>query len=236
MIIALYKKHHLHRFSVVITGFICIGRGITVNSEEFMLDHAILSHYSNKNEASQIAGRTKGNTKGFSTYKKPIVFTTEKFNDIAFEWEQKSRKLAELAFQKEQNGESTVIDKNEFSTLDKPYDHIIHPVLFDSFEKAKEFLGTKERVMNGKVRSTKKSVIHVREGYSVTSKLLKPGQTVEDLTKEDRITMEQAKSIPASRSISSTDKGSRYFILPVYDNMESPPNSVKYQVRYIQFK
>ena len=235
MIIALYKRHHLHRFSVVITGFICIGRGITINSEEFMLDYAILSHYSNKNEASQIAGRTKGNTKGFSTYKKPIVFTTEPFNEIAIEWEKKSRKLAELAFQKEQLGESTVINKCEFKTLDKPYDYIIHPILFDSFEKAKEFLGTKERDMKEKVQSTKKSVIHNCEGYSVTSKLLKPGQIAKDLTKEDRITMEKAMSIPASRSISSTDKGSKYLILPVYATMDSPPNSVKYQVRYIKF-
>jgi uncharacterized membrane protein YgcG len=90
--------------------------------------------------------------------------------------------------------------------------------------------------MNGKVRSTKGDVIHICDGYSITSKLLKPGQTVENLTKEDRITMEKAKSVPISRSISSTDKGSRYLILPVYENEESPPNSVKYQVRYIKFE
>lgn len=59
-----------------------------------MLDYAILSHYSNKNEASQIAGRTKGNTKGFSNYKKPIVFTTEPFNEIAIEWGKKIKKIS----------------------------------------------------------------------------------------------------------------------------------------------
>ncbi len=235
-IIELYKKLNLQRFPVVITGYICIGRGITINSNDFMLDYAILSHYSDKNEASQLAGRMKGNMKGFDNYRIPVVFTTDSFNDIAVEWENKSKRLAELAFQKEQNGQSTVIDKTEFKTCDKPYSYVVHPTLFATFEKAKEFLVTKEREMDGKARSTKKSVIHICEGYSVTSKLLKPGQTVDDLTKEDRITMEKAKSIPASRSISSTDKGSRYLILPVYENEDSCPNSVKFQVRYIKFE
>jgi hypothetical protein len=200
-----------------------------------MLDYAILSHFSDKNEASQIAGRMKGNMKGFANYKKPVVFTTQKFNDIAIEWEQKSRQLARLAFEKEQNGMPTVIDKTEFKTCDKSYEYVCHTILFDTFEKAKAFLVTKEREMDGKVRSTKKSVIHICDGYSVTSKLLRDGQTVDDLAKEDRITLEKAKSILNSRCISATDKGSRYLILPVYENEESPPNSVKFQVRYIKF-
>lgn len=231
----IYQQQQLDRFPFVITGYICIGRGITINSDDFMLDYAVLSHYSDKNEASQIAGRMKGNMKGFANYKKPVVFTTENFNDIAIEWEQKSRLLARLAFEKEQNGLPTVIDKTEFKTCDKPYEYICHPILLDTFEKAKAFLVTKEREMDGKVRSTKKSVIHICDGYSITSKLLRDGQTVEDLTKEDRITIEKAKSILNSRCISATDKGSRYLILPVYENEESLPNSVKFQVRYIKF-
>lgn len=235
----IYQAHELHRFPFVITGYICIGRGITINSDDFMLDYAILSHYSDKNEASQIAGRMKGNMKGFANYKKPVVFTTEKFNDIAIEWEQKSRLLARLAFEKEQHGLSTVIDKTEFKTCDKPYEYVCHTNIFadmfDTFEKAKAFLVTKERDMDGKVRSTKKSVIHICDGYSVTSKLLRDGQTVDDLTKEDRVTLEKSKSILNSRCISATDKGSRYLILPVYENEESLPNSVKFQVRYIKF-
>jgi hypothetical protein len=231
----IYQQQQLDRFPFVITGYICIGRGITINSDDFMLDYAVLSHYSDKNEASQIAGRMKGNMKGFANYKKPVVFTTENFNDIAIEWEQKSRMLARLAFEKEQNGLPTVIDKTEFKTCDKPYDYVCHAELFNTFEAAKAFLVGKEREMDGKVRSTKKSVIHICEGYSVTSKLLRDGQTVEDLTKEDRITLEKAKAILNSRSISSTDKGSRYLILPVYETDDSPPNSVKFQVRYIKF-
>jgi hypothetical protein len=115
----IYTEKHLERFAVVITGYICIGRGITIMSENFMIDYAILSHYSNKNEASQLAGRVKGNIKGFSSYNRerpPIIFTKEEFNDIAIEWEHKSRTLAQLAFQKRLNGEITVVNKAEFKT------------------------------------------------------------------------------------------------------------------------
>jgi len=237
-LIDIYIKHKLERFAFVITGYICIGRGITIMSDNFMIDYAILSHYSSKNEASQLAGRMKGNIKGFKTYKEkklPMIFTTEKFNKIAIEWENKSKKLAKLAFEKEQNGMTTVIYKHEFKTCDKPFNYICSEKLFNSFEEAKQFLFTKEREMECKVKTTKNSVIHEREGYCVTSKLLHDNKTVADLTKDDRITMEKARIIPPSRCISSTDKGSRYLILPVYENEMSPPKSVKYQVRYIKF-
>lgn len=236
-IIELYNTYRLDRFAVVITGYICIGRGITIISNDFMIDYAILSHYSDKNEASQLAGRIKGNIKGFINYKPCVVYTNEKFNNIVTELEEKSRTLATLAFEKYKRGEPTIIDKTEYKTCDKPYKYIIHETLFNSFEKAKEFLKSKEREMNAKVNTSKKSVIHIlSDGYSVTSKLLKSGQTVDDLSRNDIITREKAQNIEASTCISSTNKGSRYLILPVYDNENSEPHSVKFQVRYIKFE
>ena len=60
-----YKKHNLKEFPIVITGNICIGRGISIVSENFMTDYGILSLCHNQQEASQNAGRLKGNIKGF---------------------------------------------------------------------------------------------------------------------------------------------------------------------------
>ena len=87
-------------------------------------------------------------------------------------------------------------------------------------------------------KESKGSVIHQTPdgGYSVTSKLLKPGKKVADLRSSDRITLEDASRIAPGSCISSTDKGSRYLILPVYESMDSPPKSVQFQVRYISFK
>ena len=47
--------------------------------------------------------------------------------------------------------------------------------------------------------------------------------------------MIKANNIGAGNCISSSDKGSRYLILPVYETMETSANNVKYQVRYINF-
>jgi hypothetical protein len=234
----IYRYNQLYRFPFVITGYICIERGVTIISEEFMLDFAILSHCSNKEGVSQIAGRMTGNIKGFKSYnpkKLPVIFTTENFNKIAFEQEKKSRILGKLAFDKKLNGELTVINMNEYNTCDKPYKYICHPDLFDSFEDSKKFLITKQRDMDCKIKAVKKQVIHECDGYFVTSKLLAPGKTIADLTKDDRITYEKAKSISESRCISKTDKGSRYLILPLYENENTLPKNVKFQVRYIKF-
>ena len=236
IICRLYLEHNLNKYPIAITGNICIGRGISIMSNNFMIDYGILSLCHNKQEASQNAGRLKGNIKNWSNYKKPIVFTTENFNKIAIEWERKSRELAKLAFKKQQHGESTIICENEFKTITKNYNYIIHHELFNSFANAIKFLKTKNREMKTKTKQTKGNVIHNCNGYSVTSKLLKNGETVDDLTEDNRITINEAKKISASRCISSTNKGSRFLILPVYETIDSSPESVHYQVRYISFK
>ena len=237
MIKDLYRKHNLEEYPVAITGNICIGRGISILSEDFMIDYGIFSRCNNQQEASQNSGRLKGNIKGWSSYKKPTVFTTSDFDKVAREWEKKSRGLAELAFLKDSEGKSTMITKNEFKTVGKNYSNFIHSDLFPSFASAQRFLQTKVREMDTKMKISKKSVIHVVDGgYKVTSKLLKSGRTVADLGRSDVLTIQKANMIGAQTCISSTDKGSRYLILPVYDDIDSPPNTEKYQVRYISFK
>ena len=104
------------------------------------MDYAILSVVRNKSEASQIAGRLKGNMKDFVGYKRPIIYTTDKFDAIAKEWEKKSTHLAEVAFIKEKNGELPIINKEEFKTCGENYKYIIHPELFPSYKKAMDFL------------------------------------------------------------------------------------------------
>ena len=235
----IYKQNHLENYPVAITGNICIGRGISIVSEDFMFDCGILSLCHNQQEASQNSGRLKGNIKGFSTYKPFKVFATEQFDKVAKEWEKKSRGLAELAFKRAEEGKSTIITKNEFKTVGEDFEYIVHPELFSSYANAQRFLVTKQRQMNTKTKASKKSVIHSSEatrGYMVTSKLLKGGKTIKDLSYEDVLTIDKAKAIAPSTCISSTDKGSRYLILPVYENESTPANREKYQVRYISFK
>jgi len=232
-----YSKYDLHKYPLAITGNVCIGRGISIMSEDFMMDYGILSSCHNQQEASQNAGRLKGNIKSWSTYKPPTIFTTEQFDKVAIEWETKSRGLARLAFDKEKEGKSTVITKSEYRTVGEAFDYIVHDELFKSYAKATSFLKTKEKTdMKARVSGSKKGAIHEVDGYSVTSKLLRPGQTVDSLQACDRLTVDQASRIGGGTNISSTDKGSRYLVLPVYESMDSPPRSVQFQVRYISFK
>lgn len=231
----IHDRYDLHKYPLAITGNVCIGRGISIMSEDFMVDYGILSLYHNQQEASQNSGRLKGNIKSWSTYKPPMVFTTEKFNKVAVEWEEKSRGLARLAFDKDLLGKSTIITKNEFKTIGENFRYIVNEELFKSYSKAVDFLKSKKREMKTSISGSKKGAIHIVDGYSVTSKLLKPGQTVDSLEASDRLTMDKASQIGEGTNISSTDKGSRYLILPVYETMDSPPNSVRFQVRYISF-
>lgn len=112
----IHNENGAGRFPVAITGNICVGRGISIMSPEFIFDYAILSNSSNKAEASQNAGRTKGNIKKWTNYKQPTVWTTAKFDAIATEWEGKSRHLAELAFAKDDVNPSNVT-KAEFKGI-----------------------------------------------------------------------------------------------------------------------
>ena len=112
----MHNENEAGRFPVAITGNICVGRGISIMSPEFIFDYAILSNCIKKADASQNAGRTKGNIKCWPNYKPPTVYTTAKFDAIATEWECKSRRLAELAFEKDDVNPSTVT-KAEFKGI-----------------------------------------------------------------------------------------------------------------------
>lgn len=113
----MYREKNVARFPVAVTGNICVGRGISIMSPEFIFDYGILSNCAKKAEASQNAGRLKSNMKHWPNYKPPTVFTTAKFDKVATEWEEKSRRLATLAFDKQQGGEKPVISKPEFKEI-----------------------------------------------------------------------------------------------------------------------
>jgi hypothetical protein len=85
--------------------------------------------------------------------------------------------------------------------------------------------------MGKKVNISEDDPIHNCDGYLVTSKLLKRGKKVADLTKEDRF-IDGKNDLGNGSYISKTGRGSSYLILPIYDKEDSPPESVRFQVRY----
>ena len=164
-LLKMYGEHNLHNYPLALTGNICVGRGISIMCEDFMIDFAILSATHNKQEASQISGRVKGNIKHWKNYKIPIVFTTPAFDTLATEWETKSRELAKLAFSRDKENPS-IIYKSEFKTIGEKYNYIVHDTLFSTFSEAKKFLQTKKHSMKTTCRETNKSSIHRRISYT----------------------------------------------------------------------
>jgi hypothetical protein len=90
-----YKKYKLHEKKVAITGNICISRGITINSENMLISHAIFpTKINNESTSYQLAGRICGNIKKFKNYKKPTIFCSSHFRDTIIKMENIAKKFA----------------------------------------------------------------------------------------------------------------------------------------------
>ena len=184
----LYEEHSLCGFPVAITGHFCITRGITIASEDFKIDGAILSNCQNKQEVSQTAGRVKGNWKDWETYKVPIVFTTKKFNKIAIEKEQQSRNLAILAKEQDERGEGTKMNGTSCRIAGR-YNMNIEHELFDTLESANEFMKT-----------------HILTATGKSARINKPQRDGDGFVKKSRKTFDEVRTTIMS-SESWTVKG-----------------------------
>lgn len=101
----LYKDHGLERFPLVVTGNICLGRGITFQNVDFLFDHMILaSVFDTRAGAYQAAGRGLGNVRELPAFKaraatgfQPTLVTTECMRTWLTEAEQIAGTLAKTA-------------------------------------------------------------------------------------------------------------------------------------------
>ena len=114
----MYAEHNLNEHPVAITGNICVGRGISISDPEFIFTHGILSEFKSGAEASQLAGRLKGNMKDWAGFQPPTVFTTALFDETVSKHEKQSRRLGELAFEKKDSDSDTAnVTLEEFDEI-----------------------------------------------------------------------------------------------------------------------
>ena len=129
----------------------------------------------------------------------------------------------------------TIIKKSEFKTLGEDFKYVKHPQRFSKYTHAKEFLKTKSREMRCKSFIAKSEAVVKCEEYWISTRLQSIiGKKKDELVAADRLTIETANHITDSFGISS-NKGTRYLILPVYPTMEASPRQVEFEVRYIKF-
>lgn len=90
----LYEKYNLINEKVVITGNLCISRGITISSEKMLLSHAIIPFtITDHSTAYQLAGRLCGNFKNLPNFKVPTIYITEKLKNIICKMEEIAIKI-----------------------------------------------------------------------------------------------------------------------------------------------
>lgn len=165
-IISLTEKYSLNNYPVAITGNLCISRGISIQSPEWMFTHAILSYSGSRAEVSQTAGRLNGNIKSWSSWKEslPIVYTTQEFNDIAVEVENQARELAKCAWNKDVAFNSAPISEKEFESLAPSYqpNH--------NSQKNKDITNRMYKIFKTKKDIEEFGKKHLHKKFSVTNK------------------------------------------------------------------
>ena len=106
----MYNLYECERFPVAITGYLCIGRGLTFQSPGFVFDYGIISNNgASRGDIYQIAGRLSGNIRSYKNFKRSVIYTSHKLMAKILEEEQIAINLAILA------GES---DSNEINLKD----------------------------------------------------------------------------------------------------------------------
>jgi hypothetical protein len=237
----IYNQYKLYKYPFAITGYQCISRGISISSNKFMLSHSIMPmKISNKSELSQIAGRMKGNQKGWRSYKVPKVYCSSHFSKIAKQQEEKTIKLAKIAF--EEDWQTVTLEK--FKMVEKDYYYYQHPNGFNTYLEALEYLATQESHMKMDID---KSVINVAKlsrkphchqtpnGYWLTSKIHKKNYIIENKNNIEnmRLTDDSLKEMSLGSNLSApSSQNASYIIYPVYDNLETLAENVKYYVRH----
>ena len=153
-----------------------------------------------------------------------------KYNDATISWNSNSTKM--------KNGEITskgtlnnIFNQDETCTTSTNRNVKIEE--FNTFDEAAKFLKNKAKEIGcDQIKPSNKS-FHNIDGYLVSSKIVKNGNKVKNLKSSDRLTYDKLSVMSDGIYLSSTNKGSKYLILPFYENIHSPPQDVKYQVRYL---
>ena len=133
VVATLYIEHKLHRFSMVITGRLCLGRGITFQSNGnehhsgFNFDYEILPEISNAPEAYQTGSRGFGNimrTKRLRIYTSDTMFNKmEKEENQALHSASFAEKLGLVSMGKREfkmaQGSGIVVHLEEFDSIEE---------------------------------------------------------------------------------------------------------------------
>jgi hypothetical protein len=96
----LYVQHGLSRFPFAITGQICLGRGITFQSPNFMFSHGVIPDLKDEAAIYQCVARLLGNTKEFDGFTPPKVFCSYRTNVVCKHLARIAENVARVTYEK----------------------------------------------------------------------------------------------------------------------------------------
>ena len=91
----MYETHDMKRFPFVVTGHLCLGRGITFQSKSFTFDYAIIPGMKDAATAYQCVARVLGNVRRFSPWT-PTVYMNSRLLAAVLRQERIAKNLARL--------------------------------------------------------------------------------------------------------------------------------------------
>jgi len=78
----IYADNNLSRFPFAVTGQLCLGRGITIQSPGFMFNYGIIPYLKDFDAIYQCLARILGNTKEFPGFEKPTIYCSRRTNVV----------------------------------------------------------------------------------------------------------------------------------------------------------
>jgi len=236
----LYIKHHLRASPLVITGRLCVERAQSLVHPVWgsFTDGIYYKGASPDDEYQQ--QRQLGHIRLWPTYRGiPRVFAPQKYYDNVSILEDRSDKFAkayasshasrEEYVQVGAEGKLTSVEKSGVrAAARKETRESIVVLKCKSLEEVKKEL---RRVFS---KAARPHEFMKKGGYELSSRLKSYyKKELSVLEADDRLTETKYALLPKSLNISSTGKGQKYMIYPVYPSMMSAPTDITYYLHYL---
>jgi hypothetical protein len=244
------NTYRLEGRPLVITGFLCVGMGQTLIHRSLgTFTSAIISHLDLTNDdIYQLFGRLTARSKSWGDKYVPTqVYCPTVAMHRIIAMEECARNLA-----KEHNGQVITeadyraplanlgpIGEAAIANIRPKKEKKVKVVKPSPIEHDVAFLTETE--VNTFLTNIFKKPVHVRsfvtkDGYVMSTRLpAYYGKTKDQLTKDDRLSLEFFRKIKMGMNISRVEgAGQQYMVYPVYPTKESPPGDLRYYVRYMK--
>jgi hypothetical protein len=96
----IYTDSNLSRFPFAVTGQLCVGRGLTIQSMRFMFKYAMIPYLHDYDATYQCVARMLGNIKEFPEFEKPTIYCSRRTNVACKHKARVAENIARIAYER----------------------------------------------------------------------------------------------------------------------------------------